>query len=631
MNYIALCIFLTILIIILLLYKFYFIEKLKKINDIIFLFIKKINYIIIFLKKIKNSYYFQIQNFIYPLIVYKAMIKIKNEFSEDEFDKIIQKRLKKYRITYSDKNEIKSNKFLLYRDGNIEFFINHPQRFINCFKRVWLWIPAPLWILFDFIFIYKYCFGNADGKILFCLFFFFMVISFSFLYNIGDHLNNIVKFNFGFEIFSRWIFVFFPYIILFYKFILYFYRENHIVKSIFIPYNILFLFIISLIFFYWYEGKCSFSEYLETLPDKVNLYHEEFRDIIFGSHCPVFWLITNISLENTLNFDKKLLNYYYFYFFEKFDKKNSKNRIKDFLEKLKLKFGFDIDKSTEKIPNKLYELKMKSIDKDNQNLLVPYVVYPPLSTHKSSDYCLINFFENRILCINLVKDVIDVLVQHNDLWKAKKIEDIRLSYLKYHDLIISRMEKDILSPINPLIDPSILDKKIFEIKSYISSLIRINGLLFILRDICKDKSSKSIITKMIIKIEELRDVFDEFLEKSSIILEAENTIKISKLNKLVLFLTALILFTGSIKINLFPININLVIFNDKMLSMSNLILNFTKEFISFSGFTIVCFNILIIIFLRDANKKKYWIFQGIFYMIFIFLRFLYEFRLIHFG
>ena len=601
------------------------------------------NGIIKFLENINKINFLQVQFFAFPIIINNAMFKIRKELSKEEFINLYKKLDDEFKFTYVDESEMRSEDFTFYSDGNIilAFFSQVHRKLSNCLGRVWFWIPAPVWIIFNFIFIKEFCSDQLSNIYIRIIFIYFLIFSFYFLWSIFYDISLIKQYNFGFEIISRWLFVLFPIIIIFYKSMLIFY-PNEFINLFFNPDGILVLYIFSIICYFVYESKYTMSEYLEILPQAINLYHNKYKKKFQGTDNPVCWLITNISLENMLDLHQDILNFYFYPFFNDviIRKSGFKESIKYFFKKLKSFYKVE-GKIFDQRKNELINLFRMSIDKKKGNLFVPYVVYPALESQKSSDYCIINFLEDRILCIrilciNLIKDVINAMVENNNLFNAKNISNIKTSYLKYHKTLIIKMKKDILNPIHPIIDPSKLENKMKEIKYYISSLIRINGLIYILKetfqnsdnDKNKDETDDNeLLSEMKKGIVNLRDIFDEFLEKSSIILDAENTIKIRKLNKCVIFLTFIVVITGIIKINFFEINlltinnINLII-SDNLKKYSSQIIYLIEFFISKLGFTILIMNVLIMFFLKNKNKFVYvsTIILGVAILIFLLLK-----------
>jgi hypothetical protein len=151
------------------------------------------------------------------------------------------------------------------------------------------------------------------------------------------------------------------------------------------------------------------------------------------------------------------------------------------------------------------------------------------------------------------------------------------------------MERYILSPIRPIIDPSKIEEDLDIIKSYISSLIRLEGLLFLLKQNFRENEISVKVRRMKRRMKGLRDVFDKFLEKSSMILDAENTIKIKQLNRRVLYLTILLFFVGILQI-FFEHKIDFPrVEIPPMEGVKSLIIDLASLFSAFFGLTIILF------------------------------------------
>jgi hypothetical protein len=511
-----------------------------------------------------------LKKFTLPLVVDSAMIKVRKKLSKEDFRKEIEKFEKigilKREILENEKIEIEN--FILTRDGSLassSFSGTSPYSFWNPLFRIWLGIPAPIWIIFDLMLILDFFYNNFFIFRLRNFFGIFWVLGFLFLISfliytlyiiIFDHLKKIRKYDLGSEVYHRWIFVFFPLIIVSYVLVE---NNQNFLYLILNPESITTLFGISLVLYFTKGSKCHLDEYLGTLPralknykilkEKIEEYNKKSKEKIeIEYETPVCWLMLKVPL-------KKLdSNLYYLglhfkkFFVEEIHPINWRTRLKEYLKKIKYIFGLEDVKFLDDIQKKLTELETKKIV--DKNLYLPYVMDPIQVLDQLSGYCLINYSEERILGINLPKEVADSMAEKGNLWKAKGLTEVERSYMKYHSDVISKMKMDILNPIDPLIDPSNLKMYLYAVKNYISSLIRLEGLLHFLNNFFEDKSEEAqdTIKELIKEFEELKNKYQEFLESSSIISDIENTENIQKLNTKVITLTILLLLIGVLQV-----------------------------------------------------------------------------------
>jgi hypothetical protein len=495
------------------------------------------------LRRLRRFYFLQVRQFAVPIIVKYGNLKVRRKFLPKEFDPMIS-RLKegKIKVKVMKKNEIIAvdNRLILTKDGNLllSFFLSgSPHRSRNFWSRFWFGMPAPLWILLDFVLIrYSYRIFDQNPSLVLILIF-LSTYSTIFLYHVFDYLKEIRDCKFGLEIYPRWIFVLFPYIIFLSSYI---YKVQGSGVLFNLP-SIVVLFFAALFLYLFCGTVFHLDEYLQSLPEAVSYYNNRLQEKMQGRK-PVCWLMTTNSLEDVLSLDKFNLGLHFWPFLI-----NQTNiGIRGYFEKWKLVLGCSDEESLDQIQEKLKNLWNTLIDTDN--MLLPYVMHPLPIPETLSGYCLINYSEERILGINLPKEIADSMTEEADLWEAQDIRDVRYSFLKYHKNVISKMERYILSPIRPIIDPSRIEKDLDIIKSYISSLIRLEGLLFLLKQTFEETKISTKVSEMRQRMKKLREIFDEFLEKSSMILDAENTIKIKQLNRRVLYLTVLIFFASVLQL-----------------------------------------------------------------------------------
>jgi hypothetical protein len=514
-----------------------------------------------FLAQKLRMYIYLLQRFTMPLFVDSAMLKVKDEFSPEELENIIQKfenektKDKKFRVREIQKMGktvgVGVDDFVIREDGNLllkYFFLEDESPQKPWLLRPWLGIPAIFWISFDFLFMLQYI-RNFQFLLLNFLFYFLLLysgISLAFIILIP------IKRMRGIWILSRWIFILLPWVIEIHK-----YFDIKYFTGIPILYAVGFFLLSS-------ESMFELHEYLEELYKFLPVYRKELRKKLHGRKRPICWIKLTRSLNDILeplnddvfNSNTKYVDLYFELFFKKENNKEIKwkKRLNNFLKNLKSVFRIKKENNKE-IRNKLDDLWGTLIDEKDMNLILPYILSPTYTKDKISAHCLINLSEKNIIGINLPKEVINFMTNNGNLWKAKNTEDIVSSYLDYHIKVLTDMEKEITSPINPLIDPFGFRKYMGNVKKHITSLIRFDGLLFILKQsINNSEKIKRKLDKTKNKLKKLNKRYDEYLIKSDVILKTENSIRIAWLTIWVAFFTIVSIFIGIFEIDKIPIS-----------------------------------------------------------------------------
>lgn len=507
-------------------------------------------------EKIMEIFLFQLKQFAFPLIIKSNMLKVRRSLSIDDF-KDEESKLKEEGISVRTRemNEsIQIKNFILRRDGSLEL----PYRYLIFLGRFWLGIPALIWIVFDIVFILYFCFDSFQiipEKFMYLILLcgsLYTVIALYCLIQI--HSEDIKKLKLGKEIYPCWIFITFPLIIGLYEFA---YGGYHDITDssypgiILNPGGIVTLFIITLFLYFWFK-TVYLDEYLEALPEVLKKYENIRRKI--GGEIPICWIMVASPLADISNQGTHYISLYFRNLRKvgntsnENPKKRFANRLKksilDYFEKYRFILGIKDEKVLEENQKKLIKLRNTPIDDENMNLLLPYVANPAQTLDRLSGYCLINYSEQRILGINLPKEVADSMAEEANLWKAKNLKDVVSSFLTYHSDVISKMKTSILNPVDPLIDPSRMRRDLDAIKNYISSLICLDGLLDSFNQILMTENQERIpdkLEKMNKEFKRLKKKHREFLESSSTVLEAENAENIKNLNRKVFWLTVLLL------------------------------------------------------------------------------------------
>ena len=512
-----------------------------------------------FIKKIFQIYLFHLQLFALPLFVESAMLKSRKKLSNKEFLKKI-KLLKKKKLikkrSEKTNNRIQLNNFVFTKNGDLmlgyfQTVGKSPKRRRNIFFRTWLGIPAILLILLNFFFIYYYCILNFDYKIIEGLF------NCLYLYSIGSLFLIIFLFFSDIKkigIYPRWIFILLPIFI-----------SIHNVNGFFNEFHLFSFWFLGLIFTFIYETRFELNEYLKILSKPLNNKSKEIF-LRLNLKKPICWIILNRSLKdilfsphqnNLLYSYKAYLHFYFHKFFERnqINISNRGNKINYIKHITEFYFVFGKEENINKTYYEFQNIQSRLIDEINKKLFLPYVIRSNNLQEEISAYSLINFSQDKIICINLSEEIVNYFCENKNLWNARKIEDIISSYIDYHYYnFLSGIKKQIIEPIDPLIDPFKLEGNQDSIKNDIASLIRFKGLLAYLKKSDKFTSFLKELNEMTNELIDLEKKYENYLEMSNIIFQAENSRKINLLTKWVVFLAFIsIIFSilGTEKINSF--------------------------------------------------------------------------------
>ena len=530
-----------------------------------------------FVVKILRVYLFLLQSFTMPLFMESTVIKVQNEYTKKNLEDISQKfeeeniHVEKIR-KMNRLAGLGIEDFIVTGEGNI--LLNYPS--INGYPRNWreflgnwLGIPKFIWMLILLIFIVVEIqvlnsddFSNPSRLYLIYCIIFWSFFIYSLISLITIILKPIKRINSN-KLYHRWIFLLLPLIIGVSKLSINYYltdinpnvdpmgRSNLL---LFVYISIAFLYVSGL-FLYLnspYENGFEFNEYLKVF-SRFLFKYQNYQEKLKGVDRPICCItlarsiddIVKSNADDTFNSNMCYVDYYFREFFECGDE-NRTNKEKDSKHHSNTLSYFRMyEEDLGEINTKLIDLWKNFVDKTNTKLLIPYIYQPSRARDKVSAYCLIACRDDSIISINLPESIINAMVKDGSLWNAKNITEVITPYVKYHSQTLEDMEREMINAVEPLIDPTRLEKHIENVKKHSTALIRFDGLLHTLEK--ADWISvigRRKVKKMRKKWIDIDRKYHEHMEKSDVFLQAENLIKTTRLTKFVVLLTVLAVVLG---------------------------------------------------------------------------------------